>query len=506
MENFTKAVSKHFSLILICLLSIALGVALVGSRPVQTAYAVDQATVNKSQRGALQSLENAFVSIANELEPTVVNITSEKYVEDSRRGMGDFFQGFPFLFPMPEPRGNDEGDGSGKRTIKSNGSGVIVRSDATNAYILTNDHVVDGADRVEVTLNDGRKFKGTVLRDPKTDLAVVKIEAKNLPAAKLGNSDNVRVGQWAIAIGNPFELNNTLTVGVVSAVTREFAVPDRSNPEGVKYYPDAIQTDASINPGNSGGPLVNINGEVIGINSAIYSPSGGNVGVGFAVPSNTAKFVLEQLITKGKVVRGYLGINPENLGPVLQEKWGIKEGSVVTDVGEGTPASKAGIKEKDVITSVDGKRVKDALDLRRIVAAIAPGTKVKVGIVRRENGKNLPMNLEVTVGEAPDGSSPKSEATKSKVGLSVETLTPEIAEDLNIKRDIKGVVVRSVAPGSAAQRAGIRRGDVILEVEDSQVKTVAQFDAAVSKLKAGSTAVLLVVRGNRTQIVEMTID
>jgi serine protease Do len=239
----------------------------------------------------------------------------------------------------------------GIRHAEASGSGVIVRSDG---YILINDHVVAGADRVTVTLLDGRQFPGKVFRDPKSDLALIKINADNLPAAQLADSDSVRIGQWALAFGSPFALNDTMTVGVVSSLNRREEIGEGGTN---RLYPILIQTDASINPGNSGGPLVDVYGRVVGVNVAIESPSGGNVGIGFAIPANTARFIMDQLISKGAVTRGYLGLAPASLSYEDQQRYNIKQGALVTEVQDGTPAAKAGFQVEDVIVRYDNKLV-----------------------------------------------------------------------------------------------------------------------------------------------------
>lgn len=480
-----KAGRRDLSLILICVLSIALGFSLAAN----WRHQADSPAVAAPQKAAMMSdWRNVFEEIAEKVGPSVVNITSEKTVEvPSFPGFDDFFNFSPFGVPRkaPEPE---------KQTQKATGTGVIVRSDG---YILTNDHVVKGADRVSVKLIDGREFKGNVLRDPRTDLALVKIDAKGLPSVDLADSDKVKVGQWSVAIGNPFGLRNTVTVGVVSAVRRE---SDSSDP---LPYPEVIQTDASINPGNSGGPLVDVEGRIIGINGAIYSPSGGNVGIGFAIPSNTAKFVMNELIDKGKVVRGYLGVIPGDLTPVMRDKFGVKNGAVVESVDKDTPAEKAGIQVKDVIIEVNGKAIKSGAELRRAAQAIAPGTEVKIVIIRDKKEKTLTVKL----GEAPNGLEEETGGeVGDKIGLSVQPLTPEVAKSIGVDEDTKGVVVRKVEPGRAAERAGIRPNDVITEIDDNAITSVASFSKAIKQIKSGETAIVVIQRGERSVIVEMTVD
>lgn len=488
MRTVWKNATSHPSvmLALICLLSITLGFSLAANfyhRNDSTAVAaVDKPVLPSDWR-------TAFEDTASKLESSVVYIVSEKTVEVSSGmpGMDDFFNFGPFAGPGRTPEKE-------KQLRKASGSGVIVRSDG---YIMTNNHVVAGADRVTVKLSDGREFKGKVLLDPRTDLALVKIDAKNLPAAQFADSDKVRVGEWAMAIGNPFELQNTVTVGVVSAHRK------MSNSEDSLPYPEVIQTDASINPGNSGGPLVDLEGRIIGINGAIYSNSGGNIGIGFAIPANTAKYVMTQLIEKGKVVRGFLGLMPADLTPVMAEKLDTKQGALVTSVDSDSPAKKGGVLVKDVIIAVNGKPVASAAELRHTIEQIAPGTEVKLTVVREKKDKTL----EVKLGEAPSGNEESStQEGGDKTGLNVQPLTPDTAKQLGIDEDIKGVVVRNVEPGSSADRAGIKQGDVITEIDDNPVTSVASFSKATKAIKSGDTAIVVVQRGSRSLIVEMPMD
>lgn len=493
MRSGLKAMLRDHSQILVCVLSIALGFSLAanfyGNKMISTANAAP------TKVEALSDFRNVFESIADKMAPSVVNITSEKTVEASQApNFDDFFNFGPFGMPRPNaPKGND------KKTEEATGTGVIVRSDG---YILTNDHVVGGADHVTVKLSDGREFTGKVIRDSKTDLALVKIEAKDLPAAQFADSESVKIGEWALAMGNPFGFENTLTVGVVSGLRREFSVPDPDNPQGGTYYPDAIQTDASINPGNSGGPLVDIDGKIMGINSAIYSRSGGSMGIGFAIPANTAKMVMGQLIEHGKVVRGYLGLMPQNLNPVLSNKLGAKSGALVASVDKDSPAEKGGVEVKDVITKIDGKPIKDALDLRRVVQSIAPNKEVKIVLIRDKKEKTLTVKL----GEAPTTEQSNGDTDTDKVGLSVQPLTSDMTKQLGVDDNLKGVVVRKVEPGSPAYRAGIRPNDVILEIDDTPVTSIASFDKAKKQIKVGDTAIVVVQRGDRSVILEMRVE
>ncbi|MCE5323991.1 Do family serine endopeptidase [bacterium] len=489
MRTALSKALKQPSIVVVCLLSIALGFSLAANYYHHSPSTAIAATKD----AALSDWRTAFEDVADKVGPSVVYITREKTVEvrDPFSGFDDFFNFGPFSMPRQSQQ-------TQKQTQVASGSGIIVRSDG---YILTNSHVVADADRVTVKLLDGREFKGTVLLDPRTDLALVKIDAKDLPAAQFADSDKVKVGQWAIAMGAPFRLRNTMTVGVVSAIRKEV---EGSNSQEDLPYPEIIQTDASINPGNSGGPLVDLNGKVMGINGAIYSTSGGNVGIGFAIPVNTAKFVMAQLIEKGKVVRGYLGVSMKDLTLTLSKKLGVKEGVLVEDVQSDSPADNGGIKVKDVITSVDGKQTKNAAALRHAVETIAPNTPVKVTVVREKAEKTL----TVKVGEVPDklNGISTSDEDSVKTGLTVQPLTPDVAESIGVDKDIKGVVVRKVEPGTPAERAGFAVKDVITEIDDAPITSVASFAKAVSKLKSGDTSIVVVQRGDRNVIIEMTMD
>ncbi|MEN6520271.1 MAG: trypsin-like peptidase domain-containing protein [Armatimonadota bacterium] len=483
--------------LLICVFSLLLAAALIGQ---QGAWAANtqNSSVN-SEREALISIQNAFTSIAEEIKPAVVFITAERTITATAMPSFDIFRGWPFGddSPFSEPK-------TEKRSAKSSGSGVIVRSDKNVSYIVTNDHVVASADRVTVKLDDEREFIGKVTRDPRTDIAIVKIDVGNLPAAKLADSDKVKVGQWAIAIGSPFQLTNSLTVGVVSAVMREAAVADSSIPEGGRLYPELIQTDASINPGNSGGPLVNIDGDIIGINSMIESPTGANAGIGFAVPSNTVKFVIDQLITSGKVVRGFLGVGNKDITPAAAKTLGVSKGALVESVSKGSPAEAVGIKPMDVIIELDGKKVDNSIALRRVVQSIKPGTNVPV-VIRRD-GKQQTLQIKLT--EIPGESNTAALENKAQIGLTVQELTPALIERLGLPVKTTGVMVQSVEAGTPAGRAqpAIQVGDVITRINNLQITNVAQYKKAVAQLKSGDTALIVIQRDNTTIISELTID
>lgn len=435
----------------------------------------------------LKDTQKAFAAIAEDVIPAVVNISTTRIVKSSG-GFGfndEFFKDTPFhdffddeffkrFFKTPER----------KYKQQSLGSGVIVDR---KGYILTNNHVIANADEIKITLSDKREFKGKVIgTDPKTDLAIVKIDGSNLPVVRLGDSDNIKVGEWAIAIGNPFGLNQTVTLGIISAKGRANI--------GIVDYEDFIQTDAAINPGNSGGALLNIDGEVIGINTAIFSRSGGYQGIGFAIPINMAKKIMGGLLSSGKITRGWLGITIQDVNEELAKKFNLKsnKGVIVNGFTSDSPAGKAGIKTGDVIIEFDGKGVKDVNHLRSIVASTKVGKTVNLTVMR--NGKKI--NLSVNIGEMPSDSkialAKGGETTSGKgLGIKVKTLTQEIAKELGYEGD-KGVVVVEVEGGSNAEEKGIQNGDLIKEANKKPVPNVTAFLEQVNKVKKGDNVLLYV--------------
>ena len=428
---------------------------------------------------AVQGLPD-FVSLAKKVGPVVVNVSTTQIRKAAEAGpgpfgdddpLGDFWQRF---FGGRLPRG--------PQRQKSLGSGFIIDRDGT---ILTNNHVVDGAEKIVVTLSDGRGFNAKVLgRDEKTDIAIVKIAApQDLPAATLGDSDRLEVGEWVMAIGNPFGLDHTVTTGIVSAKGRQI---------GAGPYDNFIQTDASINPGNSGGPLINLRGEVIGINSAIFSQSGGNIGIGFAIPTNLVKELLAQLKDRGKVVRGFLGTVIQKVTPEIADSLGLKQprGALVAEVTKGGPAERAGVRTGDVIVQFDGKEIKDSADLPLQVARLAPGKTVQIKILRDAKEVTLPL----TVGEVKE-SEVVASTEAGDLGLAVQSVTPEIAENLGLDR-AEGVVVTSVKPGSAADEAGLRRGDVVTQINCQTVRNLADYNREVAKTAKDKSLLLLLGRGS----------
>jgi len=424
-----------------------------------------------------------WVEIAKTVKPAVVNITTKMAAESGPAGprlpkqMPEEFKEFFKRFGPPQER----------HPMMGRGSGFIIN---TQGYILTNNHVVDEATEVDVKVSDGREFTAKVVgKDPKTDIALLKIEnGGKLPTIPLGDSSALQVGEPVMAIGNPFGLEQTVTTGIVSATGRVI---------GGGPYDDFIQTDASINPGNSGGPLVNAKGEAIGIDSAIFSRSGGSVGIGFAVPINMAKFVAPQLVEHGSVTRGWLGVTIQPLTADLAKTFNVPqtEGALVSSVKEDSPAAKAGVKAGDVIVEFDGHKIGRTTDLSRIVAATPVGKAVTMKIVR--DGKAVTLSPTIAkledreeVAAAGEG---EGKAQKGKLGLAVEPLTPDIAKELGTEQK-QGVVVREVQEGSPADEAGIRPGDVITEVNRQPVKNAEDLKRAIDKRPPGQPSLVLVHR------------
>jgi len=435
--------------------------------------------------GQMIETSRAFSEIVHAVSPAVVNISTTKTVRRDALPLSEdpFFDLFrPFHdFGLPK-----------KWKEQSLGSGVIVSGDG---YIITNNHVVEKSEDIRVILFDKRSFRGKVVgADPKTDIAVVKISADKLPTIPWGDSDKLLVGEFVLAIGNPFGLSHTVTMGIISAVGRANV--------GIADYEDFIQTDAAINPGNSGGPLVNIKGELIGINTAIFSRSGGYQGIGFAVPSNMSRLVMDQLMKQGKIVRGWLGVTIQDITPELSQKFGLKDsnGALVGDVAKGSPAEKAGIVRGDVILEFNGKEIKSVGSLRNMVAQSKVGSQAKVKILR--NGKQYGMSVVIDelpreIAGAPAEPLPEDFQKNAFSGITVMDLSKEIARQLGLGANEKGVVVVKVEPGSTADEAGLKKGDVIQEMDRKRVAGVGDFNKITSAIEPGDTTLLFVNRGGR---------
>ena len=427
----------------------------------------------------------AFSEIVNTVSPSVVNISTTKVV---RRETGPFFEDpfFDFFSPFHE-------FGAPKKwKERSLGSGVIVSPDG---YIITNNHVVEKADEIKVTLFDKRVFKGRIVGvDSKTDVAIIRIDAGNLPVLSWGDSDTLQVGEFVLAIGSPYGLSNTVTMGIISAVGRANV--------GIADYEDFIQTDAAINPGNSGGPLVNIKGELIGINTAIFSRTGGYQGIGFAVPSNMVRLVMDQLIQKGKVTRGWIGVSIQELTPELAQQFGLKKskGALVSDVVKDSPAAKAGIVRGDIIIQFNGKEVKDVSSLRNLVAQSKAGSAISLKILR--GGKELTVQVDIVelpreVAEVLPDQSPNEAEAKVLTGLAVMDLNKEIIRQLGFNKEEKGVVVVRVEPGSPADEAEMKKGDIIKEINKKEIDNLATYNQVLTNAKRNESMLLFINRGGK---------
>ena len=447
----------HLGISLIC----AAGMLLAPARCV-TATPATTPTAMIVPPSTLVDLQNGFAAVARRIEPAIVSITSRQR-----------------LLTVPS-----SGAAARRPPVEiSTGSGFVIRADG---YIVTNDHVVDGADTVTVRLDDGREFTGTVSRDFYSDLAVVKIPASGLQALPLAENAPTQVGQWALAFGSPFALNDTMTVGIVSAQGREIAIPEDG--AQLRAYPDLLQTDAAINPGNSGGPLVDIYGKVIGVNVAIDSPNGGSVGIGFAIPARTVREVTDQLMVHGQVDRSYLGISTESVTKADAEGAGVDAGAIVTSIADESPATDAGICVEDVIIAWNGAPVADAPTLRDLVQKSAPGTAVTLTVYRQGTVRKLSAIVAALPG------SPHLTATRSW------SIAPARPQRLGIEfaEGEGGVTVTDVEDGSPADEAGVREGDVLLRIGKHLIRTPEEVAEAERQLPPGQRIALVVKREGET--------
>ena len=439
----------------------------------------------------LVATQNSYADVVSRVAPAVVTIRSERRVRAAEQ--------FPFIddpffrdffgdrFRNAPPRNQE-------RLQRGLGSGVIVSADG---YIVTNHHVIDGAEEIKVELNDNRSFAAKVVgSDPPSDLAVLKIEMKGLPVLPLGDSDRIRVGDVVLAVGNPLGVGQTVTMGIISAKGRQTGLSDGS-------FEDFLQTDAPINQGNSGGALVNTNGELIGINSQILSPSGGNIGLGFAVPANMAKSAMDQLIKTGKVRRGMMGVTIQPVTSDLASSLGLSDarGALVSSVQAHSPAERAGVRRGDVIVALNGSPITDSNSLRNQVARSQPGSEVTLTILR----DNREQQMRVTLSELPaermtaaGDSRGGSGSDTGKLGIRVEPLTPALADRLNLRGGGQGLVVTDVDPLGPAADAGLRQNDVIEEVNRQPVRSVAELQAAIQR--AGTKPSLLLINRGGTNL------
>ena len=463
---------------------------------------VDQAWALSSKSIPLTS--NIFVDIAKQQNPAVVSVSAKtkppktdgRSRNPRRPGQREQFRDFydKFFRQQPGPRRDAPPRRGGA------GSGFIIDADG---HILTNNHVVEGADELLVNLDGDREYTATLIgTDPKTDLALIKINREDgdntpFPYLRMGDSDKLEVGEWVVAIGNPFGLSHTVTVGVVSAKSRNI---------GAGAYDEFIQTDASINPGNSGGPLINIKGEVIGINTAIISgpAGGGNVGIGFAIPVNMAKSILTDLREKGKVIRGWLGVMIQKITPDLAKSFSLadKNGALVGDVIPEGPAAKAGIKRGDVIVKFNGQEVSNMEQLPKIVAQTTPETNVSVVVIR--DGKSMNLDVRIAILKDSDQKIAQRGATEDPLGMQGQDITPDLAQSLNLDSE-EGVLVSDVTAGQSAAEAGIRRGDVITEIDRKPISNMVEYKRSLGTIKKGRTVLFLIQRGGTTIYIAVRI-
>ena len=432
----------------------------------------------------------SFTELVKRVGPEVVNISTTKVIK-----RGPMPRSFGHEGPWRDFFGDDFferffGQIPRERKQRSLGSGVII--DPQKGYILTNNHVIAGADEITVRLDDGKEYNADVVgRDPKTDLALIrtKVALDVEVGAPLGDSDKTEIGEWVMAIGNPFGLERTVTVGILSAKGRVI---------GAGPYDDFLQTDAAINPGNSGGPLFNMKGEVIGINTAIVASG---QGIGFAIPINMAKELLPQL-EKGKVTRGWLGVSIQEVTEDIAKSFKLKDakGALVAEVMEDTPAQQGGMERGDIIISFDGKEVETPNELQRIVASTPPDKKVKAKVIR--DGKI--ETLTVKVGTMPEETTETEKAITTDLGLTVQTLTPDLAEQFNWSREEKGVLITGVDPSGAGAEVGLRRGDLIKEIDRQNVESTEDYSRILEKAKKGESVLFLIKRGTRTFYITLT--
>jgi len=482
---------KKLQFVLIIVLGVLIGAVLTaGWNLTDHSRADDRETAVSGDIEALQQTGRAFVSIAKNVTPSVVNISTERIIsEDSVRENPYhwFFDDDLFERFYNKPHGERS---------QGLGSGVII---SEKGYILTNYHVIRDADKLMVKLSDDRELEAEVVgTDDQTDLAVIKIAGRGLTAAAIGNSDKLKVGEWVVAIGNPFGLSETVTAGIVSAKGR--------NALGLAEYEDFIQTDAAINPGNSGGALVNISGELIGINTAIETRSGGFQGVGFAIPINMARVIMEQLVESGEVTRGWLGVQIQDIeNDQMMERFQLdsRDGVIVTSVYSNNPAAVGGMKTGDVVVDINGQKIRDMQQLRHLVAVVPVGQLIDVTVVR--DGKT--EKLSIRIGRKPadlaslqGNIAPTMSTDEINLGIHVQELTATLSRQLGYE-DEEGVLVSQVDPDSPANNAGLRSEDLILEIDRNKITDVADYEDATRHIKPLDDVLLLIRRSGSTRFV-----
>ena len=450
-------------------------------------------------RSSLRDMNNAFVEISKEASPAVVTVFTDKVLKVNQTS-NPFFFGSPFddffgnFFGQQRPQQRQPKEREFHQ--RGMGSGVIVSDDG---YILTNNHVVQDADTIQVRMNPKKTFPAKVIgTDPKTDIALLKIDAKQLPTLKVGDSDRLRVGEWVVAIGSPLSenLDHTVTAGIVSAKGRANL--------GLADYEDFIQTDAAINPGNSGGALVNIDGELVGINAAIVSQSGGFQGIGFAVPINMAKQVMESLLKSGTVVRGYLGVYIQEVNENMAKAMDLPEpsGALVADIDKDGPGDKAGLKHGDVIVEMDGEKISSSTELRNSIASMAPDTKITLKVIR--DGKATTIHAKLDKLESDKARPEATQIIEKKLGFDVATLTKDLAAKYELDRSLKGLVITDVR-SDQAYNAGLKEGDLIVSINRQTVENIKEFNKVVADLQKGDPVMLQIFRDEHTFFVAYTL-
>ncbi|MGQ9571290.1 MAG: DegQ family serine endoprotease [Thermodesulfovibrionales bacterium] len=479
---------KDLQKVLILIVSLFIA-SIIQSNLLSQSVAFAEPKISKETIDILSKTGQAIAEIVEEVKPAIVNISTTRIIK-TQRTVDPFFND-PFLrrffgdeWPFRLPK---------ERKTMSLGSGVIVDE---RGYILTSNHVIQGADEIKVTLSDKREFKGKVIgSDAMTDIAVIKIDADHIQTIKMGDSDKLRVGETVLAIGSPYGLAGTVTMGIVSAVGRANV--------GIADYEDFIQTDAAINPGNSGGALVNVKGELVGINTAIFSTTGGYQGIGFAVPSNMANAVMDSLIKKGKVIRGWFGVTIQNMTPELARQFNLKDekGVIVADVVEGSPAEKADIQRGDVIIEYEGKKVEEPYQLRNMVANTSPGEEVTIKLIR----ENRTITKRVTISELPAEMQQASRGDYNNLlrGVTVQNITPEISEKLNLPKRLKGVVISNIDEDSPASMV-LEKGDVIQEINRQKITSIKTYENVVSRLKPNEDILLCIFRNGSSIYVTLS--
>ena len=485
-----SAQQKHFLITtLLILVGIIVGSTVLISFDSHQVSLAEKSRVPLTSQKELDRISDALSQLAAAVSPSVVNISTTKKA-DQKLPFEDLYNNPLFRKFFGDPPFPDAPER--EYQISALGSGVIASS---NGYIMTNNHVIDAAEEIIITLQDKRTFNAKLVgADPKTDLALIKIDAVDLPALVMNENYDLRVGELVVAVGIPFGLSHTVTLGIVSAVGRSHV--------GIVDYEDFIQTDAAINPGNSGGALVNSNGELVGINTAIFSTSGGNMGVGFAIPVKIAKAVMNGLVKYGKVIRGWLGVSIQDITPELADYFGLKKvsGVLISDVLPDSPAEKAGLQKEDIIVAINKIPVLDSADLKNQVAALAPGSKVNITVLRDQ----VKQQVEAVLGELPK-SIDKADTSNPQnfYGADLHNLTPEFRSRLSLPETLEGVLVIQVEDGTPAAES-LQPLDVIIQVNREDISDIEQLQNIIGNIEKNEDVLLLIYRNGRKMFVTLT--